>query len=82
MERADASSGSNEFRQHGLILLPAMAGIMFCSIHGYSLGVMIAPLDPWDRVRQFDGEVREFTVWNAALNQVAIKSLMKSAQLP
>lgn len=45
MERAGASSGLNEFRQHGLILLPAMAGIMFCSIHGYSLGVMIGPLE-------------------------------------
>ncbi|MET0587314.1 MAG: MFS transporter, partial [Novosphingobium sp.] len=45
MERAGATSGLNEFRQHGLILLPAMAGIMFCSIHGYSLGVMIGPLE-------------------------------------
>jgi MFS family permease len=45
MERATAASGTNEFRQHGLILLPAMAGIMFCSIHGYSLGVMIGPLE-------------------------------------
>lgn len=45
MERASALSGASEFRQHGLLLLPAMAGIMFCSIHGYSLGVMIGPLE-------------------------------------
>jgi MFS family permease len=45
MERASAVSPSSEFRQHGIILLPAMAGIMFCAIHGYTLGVMIGPLE-------------------------------------
>ena len=43
MQRAHAAP--SEFRQHGIILLPAMAGIMLCSIHGYSLGVMIGPLE-------------------------------------
>src|SRR5690349_4582913 len=43
MQRAQAAP--SEFRQHGIILLPAMAGIMLCSIHGYSLGVMIGPLE-------------------------------------
>lgn len=54
MERATAASGLSEFRQHGLILLPAMAGIMFCAIHGYSLGVMIGPLEQefgWSRAQ-------------------------------
>lgn len=54
MQRAGASSGLNEFRQHGLVLLPAMAGIMFCAIHGYSLGVMIGPLEQefgWTRAQ-------------------------------
>lgn len=54
MERAAAARGLGEFRQHGLILLPAMAGIMFCAIHGYSLGVMIGPLEQefgWTRAQ-------------------------------
>src|SRR5204863_9887647 len=29
--------------------------------------VTIAPLDPWDHKRQFEGEIRELTIWNAAL---------------
>lgn len=54
MERATAASGLSEFRQYGPLLLPAMAGIMFCSIHGYSLGVMIGPLEQefgWTRAQ-------------------------------
>lgn len=52
MQRATAATG--EFRQHGLILLPAMAGIMLCALHGYSLGVMIGPLEQefgWTRAQ-------------------------------
>jgi len=54
MQRAATEPGANEFRQHGLILLPAMAGIMLCAIPGYSLGVMIGPLEQefgWTRAQ-------------------------------
>lgn len=54
MQRAATAPGANEFRQHGLILLPAMAGIMLCAIPGYSLGVMIGPLEQefgWTRAQ-------------------------------
>ncbi len=44
--------------------------------------VIVAPLDPWENKRRFDGEVREVTIWNAALNQAAIKALQSGAQLP
>jgi alpha-mannosidase len=44
--------------------------------------VMIAPQDPWEHQRQFEGEIREFSIWNAALTESAIKSLRQSARLP
>jgi alpha-mannosidase len=44
--------------------------------------VIIAPIDPWEKQRQFEGEVRELTVWNAALNQAAIKSLQSGVRFP
>jgi alpha-mannosidase len=44
--------------------------------------VMIAPIDPWENKRQFEGEVREVTIWNGALNQDAIRSLQSGVQLP
>lgn len=42
----------NEFRQHGAMLLPCVAGIVLVSVHGYSLGTMIRPLEEaygWSR---------------------------------
>jgi alpha-mannosidase len=40
--------------------------------------VRIAPLDPWDHSRKFDGEIRDFTIWKSALPAPAIDKLMES----
>jgi alpha-mannosidase len=42
--------------------------------------VNIAPMDPWDHRRQFEGEVRDLTIWNIAMNQEALQSLQRSMQ--
>jgi alpha-mannosidase len=44
--------------------------------------VCIAPPDPWEGKRRFQGEIREFTIWNAPLGQEAIDSLRAAASLP
>lgn len=44
--------------------------------------VNIAPLDPWDGKRQFEGQIREFTIWGGALGEDAIRSLRADASLP
>ncbi|MDR2858484.1 MAG: MFS transporter [Novosphingobium sp.] len=38
-------SGSGELRRHWRILPPCLAGITLCSVHGYSLGVMIPVIE-------------------------------------
>lgn len=46
--------GIGEFRQHWRILPPSLLGIMLCSLHGYSLGVMIPRLEQefgWPRAQ-------------------------------
>src|SRR5688500_3836857 len=35
----------SEWRRHGLVLLPCLAGILLCSVNNYSLGVMMTPLE-------------------------------------
>ncbi len=40
--------------------------------------IQIMPKDPWEQKRQFEGEVRDFTVWGSALSEDAIKSLLGS----
>lgn len=37
--------------------------------------VRLAPLDPWDRERRFNGELRDFAVWDRALSPSALKLL-------
>lgn len=44
--------------------------------------VTIAPKDPWEGVRQFDGQIRGFTIWDAALSEDALKALRARASLP
>ena len=42
----------DEWRSHGMVAFTSMAGITLCSSHGYTLGVMIAPLEDefhWSR---------------------------------
>jgi MFS family permease len=44
--RADGgAAGFGELRRNWRILPPCLAGITLCSVHGYSLGVMIVPLE-------------------------------------
>lgn len=38
-------AGFGELRQHWRILPPCLFGITLCAVHGYSLGVMIPPLE-------------------------------------
>ncbi|HMO69412.1 MAG TPA: MFS transporter [Novosphingobium sp.] len=43
---------TSELRRHWRVLPPSLAGITLCAVHGYSLGVMIAPLEAefgWSR---------------------------------
>jgi alpha-mannosidase len=44
--------------------------------------VNIAPIDPWDRKRQFEGEVRDLTIWSVALDESAIQSIQFREQAP
>lgn len=41
-----------EWRQHGAVVVASLAGITLCSMHGYSIGMMIVPLEEefgWSR---------------------------------
>lgn len=40
--------------------------------------VNIAPVDPWEKKRTFEGEIRDFTIWGSSLSPGAIKSLVDS----
>jgi len=44
--------------------------------------VNLAPADPWESKRKFEGEIRNLTIWSAALNDEAIGSLKDGASLP
>ena len=39
--------------------------------------VELAPLDPWDQERRFTGEIRQFTVWNSALDASTVELLTR-----
>lgn len=44
----------SEWRRHGTLLIPSIAGIALVSVHGYSLGVMMTPLEQefgWSRAQ-------------------------------
>ena len=43
--------------------------------------IRFAPLDPWDKQRRFEGELRQFTIWNQALSEDAIQALYDSSPL-
>ena len=45
MERQNGAPRDSEWRRHGSIILPCLAGNLLCSIHAYSLGPMIVPLE-------------------------------------
>jgi alpha-mannosidase len=41
--------------------------------------VRFAPVDPWDHVRRFEGEIRGFTIWSEALGEDALRSLLQAS---
>src|SRR5688572_7826847 len=43
--RYDSEAQAGEWRRHGWIVLPCLAGNLLCSVHAYSLGPMIVPLE-------------------------------------
>lgn len=54
MTAIGASGGMGEWRAHWPIVVPGMLGIMLASTHGYTLGVMIRPLEAefgWPRAQ-------------------------------
>ncbi|ETI64261.1 hypothetical protein C100_08410 [Sphingobium sp. C100] len=54
----DAPQRGSEWRQHWPMLLVATAGMMLCTVHVYTLGVMVAPLERefgWSRTQIFSG---------------------------
>lgn len=58
MAQAGTDAGYGEFRAHWPVLAPAMAGVMLCAVHGYSLGVMIGPIERefgWSRAQISSG---------------------------
>jgi alpha-mannosidase len=44
--------------------------------------VNIAPVDPWEQQRRFEGDIRDFTIWSQALSPEAIQALHEGARLP
>ena len=49
---AGVETRAAEWRRHWTLLIPSIAGIVLCAVHGYSLGVMIIPLEQefgWSR---------------------------------
>jgi hypothetical protein len=40
--------------------------------------VRIAPLDPWDHQRRFDGEISHFTIWNSVLPAPSLRMLAEA----
>jgi hypothetical protein len=44
--------------------------------------ITILPTDPWEHKRTFDGQLREFTVWNSCLSPESITVLHQSFKAP
>lgn len=58
MTPGSARPTDSEWRRHGWILAPCMAGILLCSVNNYALGVMIGPLERefgWSRAEISSG---------------------------
>jgi len=45
MSSVPVITAPSEWRQHWHVLPPCLAGIILCAVHGYSMGVMIGPLE-------------------------------------
>jgi alpha-mannosidase len=44
--------------------------------------VRVAPLDPWDKERTFDGQIKDLTIWNAALPRDALDAIWQAQRPP
>jgi MFS family permease len=66
-----------EWRDNWRVLPPALAGIMLCAVHGYSLGVMVGPLERefgWSRAAITAGPfiISLIAIWAAPLTGLAV----------
>ena len=43
--------------------------------------VNIAPVDPWDGKRRFEGEIRALTIWPTAMDEESLKALRESVKV-
>jgi alpha-mannosidase len=43
--------------------------------------INLAPVDPWDSKRRFEGEIRSLTIWPAAMSEDSLKALHAGAKL-
>lgn len=57
----------SEWRRHGSILAPCMAGILLCSVNAYALGVMIGPLE-----REFGWSRAEISIGPLIISMIAL----------
>ncbi len=64
---ASGGPGFGELRQHWRVLPPCMAGITLCSVHGYSLGVMIPVLE-----REFGWPRAEISMGMMIISMIAL----------
>ncbi|MEO6092660.1 MAG: MFS transporter [Novosphingobium sp.] len=77
MAGAAGTQGPSEWREHWQVLPPSLAGVMLCAVHGYSLGVMVAPLERefgWSRAAITGGPfiIALIGLWAAPLTGYAI----------
>ena len=56
-----------EWRRHGLVVLPCIAGISLVSVHSYSLGVMVVPLE-----QEFGWPRAEITMGNLIISAISM----------
>ncbi len=66
-----------EWRDNWRVLPPSLAGVMLCAVHGYSLGVMVGPLERefgWSRAGITAGPfiIALIAIWAAPLTGFAV----------
>jgi MFS family permease len=74
---ADTAWAPAEWRENWRVLPPSLAGVTLCAVHGYSLGVMVAPLEHefgWSRAAITAGPfiIALIAIWGAPLSGMAI----------
>jgi MFS family permease len=74
---ADSAWAPAEWRDNWRVLPPSLAGVTLCAVHGYSLGVMVAPLEHefgWSRAAITAGPfiIALIAIWGAPLSGMAI----------